>query len=138
MSQAIETIQAAMRRAEEIRPEVGGFPVLAETLRRAGVARNVWSLPACQSLFLTAQGPVVMQGAPLLSGAADVPPFDREALIAALRKDQAGKSSFPEFLEASWRAGVVSYEVDFVARTVTYAGCQGETYLEAYPAVDLD
>lgn len=76
-----------MRRAEEIRPKTGGFPVLAETLHRAGVARNVWPLPVCQSLFLTAQGPVVMQGRPLLSGATDVPPFDQEALIAMLRKD---------------------------------------------------
>lgn len=138
MSQAIETIQAAMRQAEAIRPKAGGFPVLAEVLRRAGVNRNVWTLPACQSLFLTHQGPVVMQGMPLISGAAEVPPFDQEALIAALRVDQAGDSSFPEFLEASWRAGVMSYAVDFAARTVTYAGCHGETYTEAYPAADLD
>jgi uncharacterized protein YbcV (DUF1398 family) len=51
--------------------------------------------------------------------------------------DQAGNSTFPEFLGASWRAGVVRYDVDFAARTVTYYGCSGEEYLEAYPAVDL-
>jgi uncharacterized protein YbcV (DUF1398 family) len=28
------------------RPKVGGFPYLAETLRRAGVTRNLWYLPA--------------------------------------------------------------------------------------------
>jgi uncharacterized protein YbcV (DUF1398 family) len=50
----------------------------------------------------------------------DVPPFDREALIKALRTDQAGESTFPEFLEASWRSGVVSYDVDFASRTVAY------------------
>jgi uncharacterized protein YbcV (DUF1398 family) len=59
-------------------------------------------------------------------------------LIAALRTDQAGKSSFTEFLEASWRAGVIRYDVDFAARTVAYYGCNGEEYVEAYPAVEID
>jgi uncharacterized protein YbcV (DUF1398 family) len=117
MSKAIEVLQAAMRRAIEIRPRVGGFPYLAETLRRAGVTRNLWYLPACQSVYLTDLGPVVQLGAPLVSGMADVPKFDREALIAALRIDQAGQSTFPEFLSATWRAGVVRYDVDFAART---------------------
>lgn len=127
-----------MQRAGAIRPKVGGFPFLAEALRQAGVTRNIWSLPACQSLFLTTSGPVVMQGAPLVSGIEDVPAFDQNALIAALRIDQAGKSTFPEFLAASWRAGVVSYEVDFAARTVAYRGCNGEEYVESYPAVKID
>ncbi len=137
MSKAIENLQAAQQRAMASRPKVGGFPYLAETLRRAGVTRNIWSLPACQSLCLTADGPVVTQGAPLVSGTVDVPPFNREALISALRTDQAGNSTFPEFLAASWRVGVVRYDVDFTARTVAYYGCQGEQYIEEYPAVDL-
>ncbi len=138
MSKAIETLEAAQRRAMAIRPKVGGFPYLAETLRRAGVTRNFWFLPACQSLFLTSQGDVAMQGQPLATGMVDVPPFNREALITALRTDQAGESSFPEFLEATWRAGVVRYDVDFAARTVGYYGCNGEEYVEAYPAVEID
>jgi hypothetical protein len=48
-----------------------------------------------------------MQGAALVSGTVDVSTFDREALIEALRIDQAGESTFPDFLNASWRAGVV-------------------------------
>ena len=105
--------------------------------RRAGVTRNLWFLPACQSVYLTENGPVVSQGTPLVSGIADVPPFDRDALVAALRTDQAGKSTFPEFLAATWRAGVVRYDVDFVAHTVSYHGCQGEEYIETYPAVEV-
>lgn len=138
MSKAVDNLMKAMERAAAIRPKVGGFPYLAESLRRAGVTRNLWSLPACQSLFLTDEGPVVVQGVPLVSGAVDVPVFDRDALIAALRTDQAGESTFPEFLEASWRAGVVRYDVDFFARTVAYFGCNGEEYIEAYPAVKID
>lgn len=87
MSKAIETLQAAQKRAMEGRPKVGGFPYLADTLRRAGVSRNQWFLPSCQSLYLTKEGPVVTQGAPLVSGTVDVPAFDRDALIRALRTD---------------------------------------------------
>lgn len=137
MSDAITHLQAALQSAMSERPKVGGFPYLAETLRRAGVTRNVWHLPACQSLYLTANGPVVIQGTPLITGTADVPAFDQDALITALRTDQAGNSTFPEFLTATWQAGVVSYDVDFAARTCTYYGAKGEAYLEEYPAVAL-
>ena len=34
MSKAIENLEAAFQRATRIRPKVGGFPYLAETLRR--------------------------------------------------------------------------------------------------------
>ncbi len=137
MSKAIDNLTDAMKRAEANRPHVGGFPHLAEVLRQAGVKRNVWSIPSSQSLFLTEDGPVVMQGSPLVTGVVDVPVFDQEALIKALRIDQAGESTFPEFLEASWRAGVVRYDVDLDARTVAYLGCNGEEYIEAYPAVTI-
>jgi uncharacterized protein YbcV (DUF1398 family) len=95
MSKAIENLNAALQRAMAGRPKVGGFPYLAETLRHAGVIRNLWFLAACESLYLTKDGPVVTQGTPLVSGTVDVPAFDREALIAALRTDQAGNSTFP-------------------------------------------
>jgi uncharacterized protein YbcV (DUF1398 family) len=62
MSAAIDNLNAAMQRAAAIRPKVGGFPYLAESLRLAGVAHDIWSLPSCQSLFLTGHGPVMMQG----------------------------------------------------------------------------
>jgi uncharacterized protein YbcV (DUF1398 family) len=137
MSSAIDNLTEAMKRAAAIRPKVGGFPYLAETLRQAGVTRNLWSLPSCQSMFLTQEGPVVMQGTPLVTGTVDVPVFDHDALIKALRIDQAGESTFPEFLNSTWRAGIVRYEVDFNDRTVAYQGCNGEEYVEAYPAVNV-
>lgn len=137
MSQAIEKLQEAQQRAMAERPKIGGFPYLAETLRAAGVIRNLWFLPSCQSLYLTKDGSVVNQGTPLFIGAADVPAFDKEALIRALRIDQAGKSTFPEFLSAAWKAGVVRYEVDFTEHKVIYSGCYGEEYVEDYPAVEL-
>jgi uncharacterized protein YbcV (DUF1398 family) len=137
MSKAIDNLLEAQKRAMAGRPRIGGFPYLAETLRRAGVTRNLWFLPACESLYLTSQGPVVTLGTPLASGTLDVPPFNREALVRALRIDQAGESTFPEFLTASWRAGVLRYDVDFIMRKVAYYGCNGEEYIEDYPAAEV-
>ncbi len=138
MSKATENLLQAQKTAMKNRPKVGGFPHFAEVLRQAGVTHNFWSLPSCQSLFLTKEGPVMMQGEPLVNGVVDVPIFDKEALIQALRVDQNGNSTFPEFLAATWKAGVVSYEVDFVKRIVTYLGCEGDSYHEEYPAVQVD
>ena len=88
-------------------------------------------------MYITELGPVVTQGQPLATGTLDVPSFDQEALVRALRNDQAGETSLPEFLLASWEAGIVSYEVDLEARTVTYYGAEDERYTEAYDAVQV-
>jgi len=138
MSKAIENLIAAQKFGMSIRPKVGGFPYLAEALRKAGVTRNLWSLPSCQSVYHTQYGAVVQQDTPLTSGSVDVAKFDQEALIHALRLDQTGQSTFPEFLMSSWAAGVVSYDVDFENRKVTYYGALGESYVEDYPAVVIE
>ena len=64
--------------------------------------------------------------------------FNKEALIKALRTDQAGQSNFPEFLESTWRAGIIRYSVDFAKRTVTYYGANQESYEESYPTVEIE
>lgn len=133
----IEKLTTAQKHAMSIRPKVGGFPVLAEVLRRAGVQKNRWSLPSCQSVYIMNEGSVVQQGSPLVIGTFEVAKFNTEALIKAIRIDQEGKSSFPEFLMAAWDAGVIGYDVDFIGRKVTYYGVSDEFYLEEYPAVDI-
>ncbi len=137
MSKAIEVLISAQKQAMTIRPKVGGFPYLAEVLRQAGVKRNLWHLPSLQSTYFTNSGPVVQQGTPLVTGMVDIPAFNRDALLAALRSDQAGNSTFPEFLLATWQAGVVRYEVDLEKRTVSYFGCSDESYVESYPEVTV-
>ena len=137
MSDAIENLKSAQQRGMAGRPKIGGFPYLAETLRRAGIRRNLWFLPACQSVYLTELGPVAVQGTPLIDGMAEVPAFNREALITALRADQSGRSTFSEFLVASWKAGVVKYNVDLIGRTCTYYGVGDENYVETYPEVEV-
>lgn len=138
MSEIAQKLIAAQKYAMAIRPAVGGFPVLAEVMRQAGVQTNRWSLPSCQSVYTLNEGSLVQQGTPLVTGTHEIPGFDQEALITAIRRDQAGQSSFPEFLQAAWNAGVIGYDADFRARKVTYYGVKGESYLEDYPAVTVD
>lgn len=137
MKNLSDQLIAAQKYAMSVRPRVGGFPVLAEVLRRAGIRNNRWSLPSCQSVYLMERGSVVQQGAPLVTGTHEVPQFDHEALVAAIRADQRGETSFVEFLNSAWKAGVIGYDADFVGRKVTYYGAQGESYLEEYPAVEV-
>lgn len=68
----------------------------------------------------------------------DAPAFSREALIAALRIDQAGESTFPQLLHATRRTGVVRYDADSQERTVAYFGCNGEEYIEAYSSAEVN
>ena len=133
----MDKLQAAQKKAIANRPKVDGFPYLAETLRQAGVQRNIWSQPSCQSIYITKDGPVVMQGTPLVTGFVDIPKFNKEALIKAISADGAGKSTFPEFLLGAWNAGVIWYQVDLIERTVTYGCCNNETYTTKYSAVDI-
>jgi uncharacterized protein YbcV (DUF1398 family) len=137
MSIAIENLKQAQQRGMAGRPKIGGFPFFAETLRRAGVSRNLWFLPSCQSIYITEAGPVSVQGTPLVQGMTDVPFFCVPALIEALRKEQTGQSTFQEFLMASWKAGVVRYDVDLIERVCTYYGLGDEDYAESYPEVEV-
>lgn len=137
MNKITEKLTEAQKYAMSVRPKIGGFPVLAEVLRQAGVQMNRWSLPSCQSVFLMKEGAVVQQGTPLVTGVHEIPKFDQQALITALRTDQEGRSTFPEFLQSAWKAGVTGYDVDFTGRKVIYYGATGESYLEEYPAVEV-
>ena len=137
MNKIADKLTEAQQYAISFRPKSGGFPVFAEVLRQAGVKINRWFLPSCQSIYLTEDGAVVQQGIPIIKGIHEIPKFDREALISAIRSDQEGLCTFPEFLCASWKAGVIEYEVDFITRKVTYYGANGESYLEEYPAVEI-
>ena len=65
------------------------------------------------------------------------PKHNRQHVSRALRIDQEGKSTFPEFLQSTWNAGVVKYDVDLEKRTCTYFGANGENYVEEYLAVEV-
>lgn len=86
------------------------------------------AVPSNAMLSLTDAGPVAVQGEPLATGMVDVAPFNRQGLLTALRTDQAGESTFPEFVQGCWKAGVVWYEVDLDARQCVYYGADGDSY----------
>lgn len=134
----VETIANAQSRGAAIRPRVGGFPYLAESLRLAGVTRIAVTVPSWTTVLTTAEGSVVQQGTPMTEASAAVPPFDLDAFRTALRADQDGHITFPDWMEATWRAGVTWYEVDLDGRTCTYRSPAGDSYVEHYPAVELE
>lgn len=134
----IEKLIEAQKYAMANRPAVGGFPFLAEVLRQAGVKFNRWTLPSCQSVFQMDEEFVLQQGTPLVTGVHEVPKFDKAALVHAIREDQAGRSTFPDFLRTAWQAGTVGYDVDFELRKVSYYGVNGETYIEEYSSVEVN
>lgn len=137
MNDVITHIQEAFARGQAARPKVGGFPYLAEALRQGGVRTYLFDVPSSSVLFVTDDATVLAPGTPLRDSWCVLAPFDEPAVVAAIRADQRGETTFPEFVEASLRAGVVRYEVDFAARTCTYMSARGDRYVERYPNVEL-
>lgn len=137
MTELAERIGKAQAEAARMRPKAGGFPYLAEVLRRAGVERVLVTVPSMTTAYVTAEGTLVQQGEPQASGAIDLPAFAEHALVAAIRADQQGLSTYPAFMAATWAAGVLTYEVDLHERTCTYRGAGNEAYVEAYALVEL-
>ena len=93
----ITKLTEAQKYAMSVKPNVGGFPYLAQALLQSGITMNRWQLPSCQSIYMMSEGSVVHLGPTLITGTFVVPKFDREALINAIRIDQKGESTFPEF-----------------------------------------
>jgi uncharacterized protein YbcV (DUF1398 family) len=79
----------------------------------------------------------MMQRTPVASVTVDVLPFIRMLLFVLNELIKLVKVFFPTLLDSTWRAGVVSYEVDFDKRKVTYWGCEGEFYTKDYPVVSV-
>ncbi len=135
-------LQKAFEIAMKLKPDAGGFPYFAEALRRAGFLKNHWNLPGCDALYETDFGNFAQQIPSLVPAngtIAVISGFDREKVIRAIRDDQAGKTTFPEFLQNIWEGGIVSYDVDFTKRIVIYYGFDKANcyYEESYPDVHI-
>lgn len=134
----LNNFKNAMAKSEKVRPKIGGFPYLAECLREEGLTKNTWCLPSGDSFYFTSEDSLVIPGKPLIGDITTYPTYSEEKLINALRSDQSGKTTFPEFLMNTWKAGVVKYEVHFIERYVIYYGANNEEYKETYPAVEIN
>lgn len=121
-----------------LRPPVGGFPYLAESLRQAGIHTVHCDVAPMSTIYRTANGAVIDQQEPLVRGLDPVAVFDVDAVVGAIRRDQRGESTYAEFMADIWTAGVVSYDIDLLARTCTYCGVDAtDVYVEDYPPVAL-
>jgi Phage envelope protein len=134
----INHLKQAMEKSEKVRPKIGGFPYLAECLRQEGFTKNTWYLPSGDSFYFSQDDSLVISGTSLIEDMHKCPAFDESLLIKALRMDQAGQTTFPEFLMNIWEAGVVQYDVNFINRYVSYYGSNGEEYREDYLEVHID
>jgi uncharacterized protein YbcV (DUF1398 family) len=132
-----DRVRAALHQASSIRPAVGGFPHFAQALRAAGLVRIDTDLASGGSVYHLREEAVSDTWGPLGGGLSPVPAWNQIAVIAAIRTDQAGQSTFPEFLAACWDGGVIRFSVDLLERTCTYHGAARNTYLERYPAVEI-
>ena len=85
-----------------VRPKVGGFPYLAEALRAAGFDTVRCAVPTHTMIYSGPAGAAVQQRPAIVQQPLErVPDWDEAALVTAIRTDQAGNSTFPEFLDAS-------------------------------------
>jgi uncharacterized protein YbcV (DUF1398 family) len=135
---ATDRVRDALHHAASIRPPVGGFPYFAEALRVAGLVSIDTALATGSSVYHLSDEAVTDTFAAFGGGLAPVPTWDEAAVIAAIRVDQAGHTTFPEFLAAAWRGGVIHFRVDLIARTCTYYGAAENVYVERYPSVDIE
>ena len=62
MSKAVDNLMKAMDARPLSARRWEDSPIWPRACDGPELTRNLWSLPACQSLFLTDEGPVVMQG----------------------------------------------------------------------------
>lgn len=134
----LNKLKNAMSKSEKVRPKVGGFPYLAECLREEGFTKNIWYLPSGDSFYFTEDDSLVIPGTPLVENITTYPSYSKDKLISALRIDQNGQTTFPEFLSNTWQSGIVKYEVNFIERYVVYYGAADEEYKETYPSVNLN
>ncbi len=137
MTDLFSILDNALARGTRLRPKVGGFPYLAESLRQAGVRSYRFDVPSASIIYITDGGAALRPGAPLFGDWTEIAEFDEMALIDAIRADQRGETAFPDFVKATFDAGIISYLVDTQARTCTYFGPRGDQYVEEYPVVDL-
>ncbi|MFP8918498.1 DUF1398 family protein [Enterococcus innesii] len=117
---------------------MGSFPYLAECLRQEGFVKKSWYLPSGYSFYFLGEEVLVIPGKALIDQVTPFPSFSEEKLIKALRADQAGQTTFTEFLMTTWASGIVNYEMNFRERTVAYYGLNNEEYKEAYSEVELN
>jgi uncharacterized protein YbcV (DUF1398 family) len=111
------------------------YPQFVGLLSEAGVRTYHVDVPSHTVVYRNGEEAHTEHGQPVVPEDARTPAlFDESGVKAAIAGNQQGKGDYLTFLRQIWASGVVGYDVDLGARTVTYRGAAGEVYVEAIPS----
>ena len=108
------------------------YPIVFNMLLEAGVTHYETNVGQFEIVYSGEGGELTDYG-PNNFSVVPATRFDPEATKRAIQRSQRGETQYPEFLREIAAAGIHTYRVDMAARTVTYRGAQGETYVESVP-----
>ena len=108
------------------------YPDLAARLINAGVLSYTVEVSSCIMLYRFANGVIHLSEKTDAPGAIEAA-FSEELTVKAIRDNQQGKTTFPQFMQGMAQAGVRFYEATLDANPrVTYIGIGGY-YTEIIP-----
>lgn len=109
------------------------FPDAVAQLTKAGVVRYTVDLVRSERTLYGSDDETLQDDIPLNPMLEVAPRFSDVGVKAALEAVQAGKTSYPQFLQAIMEAGVAFYSVYINARKVIYTGRDGDELVEPFP-----
>lgn len=102
------------------------YPELALALRQIGMHSYTVDVASHATLYRSLEGEIVqLPGQP---GAAVTAPFNAEAVLAAIGRNQRGESDYPGFMQDIHAAGVKRYEAQLTGPKprCIYFGSEGQ------------
>lgn len=108
------------------------FPQIIQILMEEGVESYQVDLVQNQKTFYFPTGKAQVEKFDY-QGPAIALEFSAEKVVAAIRASQAGKISYPEFLNEILKAGVTQYTVYLQGRRAIYFGRLGDFHVEHFP-----
>lgn len=109
------------------------FPDAVVQLTEAGVVRYVVDLVRFERTLYGSDDETLQDDIALDPMLEVAPHFSEAGVKTALKTVQAGKSSYPEFLQQIMEAGVACYSVYINGRKVIYTGRDGDELVEPFP-----
>lgn len=108
------------------------FPEVVKALLKAGIESYTVDLVRNSKIFYSVEGET-FAGSFDFKGPKPAPEFSAEAVVNAIRASQAGKITYPQFLEQILNAGCSFYTAYLTGRKVVYLGRKGDFHVEHFP-----
>lgn len=121
--------EADLRAAVENADRQPTYAAAIQVLSEAGIHRYHTDVRCHTNVYRSQDATYTVPGDAIAPDGAVPERFDPLAIRAA----PSGEVDYTAFLRGLWAAGVVTYEVDLAARTLTYHGANGETEVEMLP-----